>query len=179
MTPKIKRKIFTIGHSNLSFEDFLKLLKANSIECVVDVRSLPNSRHNPQFSQKTLEESLGKNNTKYIHIKKLGGRKKTKDNSSNMGWENISFRGYADYMSTPEFEEGLNELQEIAGSKLTAIMCAEAKIWQCHRMLISDALMVQKWKVYHIKSAGKPLLHKITPFLRVRRGKIIYPFVKE
>ncbi|MFA5133722.1 MAG: DUF488 domain-containing protein [Patescibacteria group bacterium] len=178
MTPAPKRKILTIGHSNLDFKNFLLLLRKNGIRRIADVRSMPNSKTYPHFGQKALSNLLKKSGIEYFHIKELGGYRKPKKNSSNLGWENISFRGYADYMESPEFESGLNQLEEIAKEKPTAIMCAEAKPMYCHRILISDALSVRKWKIYHIKNGGKPLLHKPTPFLRVRRGKIIYPYIK-
>lgn len=168
------KKISTIGHSNRSLEEFLKLLKAHGIQKLVDVRTVPKSRHNPQFNSDSLEESLRSEGISYERMEALGGFRKTKPDSENTGWRNLSFRGYADYMQTPEFAEALSKLQEAAKSP-TAIMCAEAVPWRCHRSLIADALTVNGWEVQNIMSETSAPLHKLTSFLKAENGKLFYP----
>lgn len=169
------RKIFSIGHSNRSIEQFLELLKTHQIERVVDIRTIPKSRHNPQFNQDALRKSLKKNHIGYEHLKELGGLRHAKKDSINLGWKNISFRGFADYMGTEEFARGLEALKRIAQKKRIAMMCAEAVPWRCHRSLVADALTKEKWQVFHIQSKKTAGKHKLTPFLKVRNGKLIYP----
>jgi len=144
--------IYTIGHSNRTIEQFSELLRAHAIQEVVDVRTVPKSRHNPQFRQEALATSLEEAGISYTHLAKLGGLRHSRKDSVNTGWQNTSFRGYADYMATDEFREGLRELEEIAERKMVAIMCAEAIPWRCHRSLIADALVVEGWKVLDISS---------------------------
>src|SRR5260221_10337102 len=131
--------IYTIGHSTRSIEQFLELLRAHNIEELVDVRTVPKSRHNPQFGQEELAASLKQAGIDYVHLGKLGGLPHSRKDSVNLGWQNLSFRGYADYMATPQFHEGMDELKAIAEKKRVAIMCAEAVPGGCHRPLISDA----------------------------------------
>ncbi len=176
MPRKQKRKtIFTVGHSNRTIEEFIELLRAHGIEEIADVRSIPMSGYNPQFNEISLSSSLKKSGILYSHIEKLGGLRHAKKDSVNLGWKNKSFRGYADYMATSDFSEGLAELMEIACAKKTAVMCAEAVPWRCHRSMISDALMKKKWRVQDITGKGKTHSHTLTPFLRVRKGKLVYP----
>ncbi|MDR3473921.1 MAG: DUF488 domain-containing protein [Devosia sp.] len=170
-----KPVIFTIGHSTHPIDEFKALLNAHGIQEIADVRTITRSRHNPQFNEFDLRESLEKSNILYSHIKELGGLRHAKKDSINLGWHNTSFRGYADYMASPEFEEGLEALAEIANVRNTAIMCAEAVPWRCHRSLIADALTKQGWLVRDIMSLGSAPAHRLTPFLKVRRGQIIYP----
>ena len=167
--------IFTIGHSTRSIDEFIELLKAQDIAKVVDVRSIPMSRHNPQFNIDALKESLNKEHIGYERIEKLGGLRHANKNSINLGWHNLSFRGFADYMSTQEFLEGLDELIKIALLKKTAIMCAEAVPWRCHRSLIADALTKKGWLVLDIINRMPPKEHLLTPFLKMRNGQFIYP----
>lgn len=167
--------IYTIGHSTRTIDQFIDLLTAHGIQKVVDVRTIPKSRHNPQFNQDTLRRSLAARRIRYEHVKSLGGLRRARKDSVNLGWENASFRGYADYMQTPGFEKGLARLERIAAGKTTAIMCAEAVQWRCHRSMIADALKKDKWQVRHIQSRKTAALHKLTPFLRMRKGKITYP----
>jgi uncharacterized protein (DUF488 family) len=169
--------LYTIGHSDRLLEQFIGLLKAHGIKQVVDVRTIPRSRHNPQFNKADFAKSLRNKKIGYRHMKKLGGLRHTKVNSQNLGWNNLSFRGFADYMGTQEFDTAIEKLKSIARKKKTAIMCAEAVPWRCHRSLIADALTKQCWKVFHIMSltAAKP--HKLTSFLRIRKGKIVYSIV--
>ncbi len=173
--PKNRIVIFTVGHSTLSIKQFIELLKSCGIEEVADVRSIPRSRHNPQFNENRIIASLKKAKINYKLIKKLGGLRHAEKDSINLGWRNASFRGYADYMSTPDFAVGLKELMDIAKKKRTAIMCAEAVPWRCHRSLIADALIKKKWKVFDIFGEGNFKLRKPTPFLRVRGGRLVYP----
>ncbi|HKV01830.1 MAG TPA: DUF488 domain-containing protein [Ktedonobacteraceae bacterium] len=167
--------IYTIGHSTRSIEQFLGLLKAHNIEELVDVRTVPQSRHNPQFGKEELAAALQQAGIGYMHLGKLGGLRQSSKDSINLGWQNSSFRGFADYMATPEFQQGLDELKTIAEKKRVAIMCAEAVPWRCHRSLIADALTTQGWQVLHIQSKKTASPHEPTPFLKVQDGKLTYP----
>ena len=170
--------VFTIGHSTHSIDEFVGLLQAYDIKEIVDVRSIPRSRHNPQFNEDDLRESLKQARIRYKHIKKLGGLRHTTKDSINLGWRNTSFRGFADYMASDEFKEGLQELIKIISVRKTAIMCAEAVPWRCHRSLIGDALTKKKWLVRDIMSRTSATKHRLTPFLKVRKGQLIYPAPK-
>ncbi|MFZ0039556.1 MAG: DUF488 domain-containing protein [Candidatus Acidiferrales bacterium] len=167
--------VLTIGHSNHPLDEFLELLDAHGVECVVDVRTIPRSRHNPQFNSDAIEDSLRKAGIGYVHRKQLGGLRHAAKDSINMGWRNASFRGFADYMQTPEFAAAVTELIEFTRTKRCAIMCAEAVPWRCHRSLISDALAVREIAVEHIMSRTKRDAHKLTPFAHVRGLRITYP----
>ena len=169
--------VFTIGHSTRTWKEFLELLRAHGIERVVDVRSIPRSRHNPQFNRETLSAKLRGARIGYVHLRRLGGLRHARRDSPNMGWRNASFRGFADYMQTPEFEKGLQRLIKLAKQKKTAIMCAEAVPWRCHRSLIADALTVRGIRAAHIVSGKRVQVHTLTPFARVRGDRIIYPVV--
>jgi len=173
------RTLFTIGHSTLPIEEFIRLLQTHEIDEIADVRSIPKSRHCPQFNTGALAESLRSAGVRYTHIAKLGGRRHTRKDSINLGWRNASFRGYADYMATPQFAEGLDALSHIAGERSTAIMCAEAVPWRCHRSLIADAMIVRGWDVRDILSSAPPAAHELTPFLRVVDGQLTYPGSEE
>ena len=166
--------IYTIGHSTRTIEQFIELLKAHDIEELVDVRTIPKSRHNPQFCAEELAASLQRAGIAYKHLARLGGLRHASKDSVNLGWQNISFRGFADYMATSEFQAGLDELKALAEKKTVAIMCAEAVPWRCHRSLIADALTIQGWQVLHIQSRKTASPHELTSFLKVRDGKIIY-----
>lgn len=170
--------LFTIGHSTRSIADFVALLKHYGVREIVDVRTIPMSRHNPQFNEEVLKSSLKKAHIRYAHVKKLGGLRHSKKDSTNLGWHNTSFRGFADYMATSEFAEGLADLMKTAGARKTAIMCAEAVPWRCHRSLIGDALVKKGWIVWNIMSRTSATRHRLTPFLRMRKGKIAYPAPK-
>lgn len=167
--------IFTIGHSTRPFEDFLLLLKANGVTCVIDVRTIPRSAHNPQFNRETLARDLSKAGLAYEHVPGLGGLRHTTRDSINTGWRNPSFRGFADYMQTSEFETALQDLIERAHKAPLAIMCAEAVPWRCHRSLIADALTVRGIACEHITSRTRRQPHRMTPFAKVRQGHIWYP----
>jgi uncharacterized protein (DUF488 family) len=167
--------IFTIGHSSRTWEAFLELLRAHKIQRVVDVRTVPRSRHNPQFNRETLSAKLRGRRIGYVHLRKLGGLRHARRDSVNLGWRNASFRGFADYMQTPEFGEGLRRLIALGKQKRTAIMCAEAVPWRCHRSLISDALLVRGIRAEHIISGKRTQVHELTSFGRVKGKQITYP----
>ena len=167
--------IFTIGHSTNTAEQFISLLKAHDIKQLIDIRTIPKSRHNPQFNKDALEKYIRSSGIGYRHMKNLGGLRHSRANSINLGWNNLSFRGFADYMASEEFAQALDSLINLAKKKKTAIMCAEALPWRCHRSLVADALNRKKWKVFHFMSKNTASLHKMTPFLRIQKGKIVYP----
>ncbi len=171
----MNRAVYTIGHSTHPIAEFVKMLQAFGIEIVADVRKISKSRHNPQFGEEVLPEHLQVNDIGYIRLEGLGGLRRTTKASVNTGWRNVSFRGYADYMQTPEFAESLEQLIKIAAEQQTAIMCAEAVPWRCHRSLIGDALLVRNIPVIDImtKKAARP--HVLTPFAKVDGVKITYP----
>src|ERR1700693_975421 len=167
--------VFTIGPSTRTWKEFLDLLRAHGIERVVDVRSIPRSRHNPQFNRETLSAKLRGARISYVHLRRLGGLRHARRDSPNMGWRNASFRGFADYMQTSEFEAGLHRLMKLAGQKRSAIMCAEAVPWRCHRSLIADVLTVRGIQVNDIMSMKRSHIHSIIPFARVQGHRITYP----
>ncbi|MEN6617331.1 MAG: DUF488 domain-containing protein, partial [Syntrophorhabdus sp.] len=167
--------IYTIGHSTHSFNEFIAILSGYAIEIVVDVRTVPRSRHNPQFDAELLESDLKKHDIRYVHVKELGGLRHANKISVNTGWENQSFRGFADYMQTPEFERGLEKIIDIVHSGRTALMCAEAVPWRCHRSLIADSLVIRNIPVEHIMGMKKSLRHKITPWAKIAGNTITYP----
>lgn len=170
-----KTVVLTIGHSTRTISEFIEIIKACKIKKVVDIRTIPKSRHNPQFNEDTLRESLKAVKIGYLHMKGLGGLRHALKDSPNMGWRNASFRGFADYMQTGEFEESLEELIEAAEKRATVIMCAEAVPWQCHRSLVGDALLIRGVLVRHIMSAGSSRDHTLTPWAKVKGTKITYP----
>jgi uncharacterized protein (DUF488 family) len=172
---KTKREVFTIGHSTRPLKDFIELLKRNGVERVIDIRTIPQSRHNPQFSRETFSSKLRAAGIGYFYLKKLGGLRRPKPDSVNLGWHNASFRGYADYMQTEEFEAGLTRAMQLAKSKTSALMCAEAVPWRCHRSLVADALNARGISVREIISGSEARLHKLTPFALVRGTSITYP----
>jgi len=167
--------IMTIGHSTRTLEEFIGLLQAHAVSLVADVRTIPRSRHNPQFNKDSLPGELKKAGLGYVHLPGLGGLRHAKLNSLNVGWRNASFRGYADYMQTPEFETSLEELIQLAKQKQIAIMCAEAVPWRCHRSLIADALLVRRIRTEDIMSPTRRQVHTLTPFAKVRGTMITYP----
>lgn len=165
---------FTIGHSTREWHDFLAILRAYRIQRVVDVRSIPRSRRNPQFNRDVLAAKLRSARISYVHLRKLGGRCHARSNSLNLAWRNKSFRGFADYMQTPEFTDGLQRLLELAKQKRSALMCAEVVPWRCHRSLIADALVARGIRVIDIISEKRSQAHALTSFAcvdgkRVRR----------
>lgn len=167
--------LYTIGHSTRSLEDLIDTLGAHQIETLVDIRAFPMSRRLPQFSRDSLEKTLPAAGIRYVWLKALGGyRKKTRDDSPNIGLRNQSFRNYADYMLTREFEDAIAELILLAEQTRTAYMCAERLYFRCHRMLVSDWLVAHGHEVLHLDSAGKPKPHTLTPEGRLDQGKLIY-----
>jgi uncharacterized protein (DUF488 family) len=170
-----KTIVYTIGHSNRTMEEFVALLRQNGVEQVIDIRTIPKSRHNPQFNEHALAPALRSRKIGYVHLKKLGGLRHARADSTNLGWHNASFRGFADYMQTEEFEAGLARAIKLAEAKPTALMCAEAVPWRCHRSLVADALVVRGFPVREIIGASEPREHELTPFARVRGTKITYP----
>jgi uncharacterized protein (DUF488 family) len=167
--------LYTIGHSTRDTAELLELLRAQGVEQVVDVRTIPRSRHNPQFNGGRLSRSLDRAGIRYVHLKTLGGLRHARPDSVNLGWRNASFRGFADYMQTETFAAGLRRLEVLAARRPTAIMCAEAVPWRCHRSLIADALTVAKWRVLHIQSRKTAVPHQCTPSLVVRSARLLYP----
>ncbi|MCZ4318470.1 DUF488 domain-containing protein [Aequorivita viscosa] len=173
------KTIWTIGHSTRTFGEFLKLLQAFNIKTLVDVRHYPGSRKFPHYNKDSLEISLPENNVEYTHLVDLGGRRKPEPNSKNDAWRLDSFKGYADYMQTEQFKQALKSLKEIAADKHTAIMCAEAVWWSCHRSLIADILKVDGWTVLHIMSEKTATEHPFTAPAKVINGKLDYSKEKE
>ena len=170
-----KHAIFTVGHSTLPLEDFIALLEAYRIACLADIRTVPRSRHNPQFNGDTLGKALRRGKIDYVPLRALGGLRHARKDSPNTGWRTTSFRGYADYMQTEEFAHGLEQLINLSRERRTAIMCAEAVPWRCHRSLVADALSVRGIPVVEILSATNYRDHKITPFAHVEGTRITYP----
>lgn len=169
-------RIYTLGHSTLSSGDFLELLRHYGIECLVDVRTIPRSQHNPQFNKEKLSPFLRVRRIKYLHLKELGGlRRHVKGEEANAGWRNASFRGYADYMQTAEFSAGVAKLVQLAQARTTAIMCSEAVPWRCHRSLIGDAMLVRGFEVIDIFSTRSAKPHTLTPMAKVDGTRITYP----
>jgi len=167
--------IRTIGHGTRAIEDLIALLRAQGVAQLVDVRTIPRSRRNPQFHREALAETLPTAGIAYVHMSRLGGLRKTRADSVNLGWRNAGFRGYADYMETPEFARGLEALIELARQRPTAIMCAETVSWRCHRSLIADALTARGIAVEHILAAGRAEPHVLTAFAVVRGTRVTYP----
>ena len=171
--------MLTIGHSTLPIDTFLAILRENGVSALADIRTIPKSRHNPQFAQENLSRSLAEAGIDYRWHKSLGGLRHPHKDSVNTGWRNTSFRGYADYMQTPEFAAAISDLLNAGPSGHTAIVCAEAVPWRCHRSLVADALTVRGVPVEHIyydaKGHSRRESHKLTSFLRVQDQKLWYP----
>lgn len=167
--------MFTVGHSTRALSDFIHLLKAHGVTRLVDVRTIPRSRHNPQFNRDTLPAALQAAGIAYTHLAELGGLRHTTPASPNTGWRNASFRGYADYMQTPAFAAAIERVMQMAGRDCLALMCAEAVPWRCHRSLIADALLARGWGSADIQSATKTLPHQFTPLARVGGIRVTYP----
>jgi|ERR1700722_10653794 len=167
--------VMTIGHSTRTLEEFSGMLQAHGATCLVDVRTVPRSQHNPQFNKASLPRSLKKIGLRYVHMPGLGGLRHAKRDSPNAGWRNASFRGYADYMQTPEFVKSLEEVIRLAKQDRVVLMCAEAVPWRCHRSLIADALLVRGVRAEDIMSTTRRQVHILTPFAKVRGTAITYP----
>lgn len=167
--------VWTVGHSTLSEADFLALLASHEIEALADVRRFPASRRYPHFNGSALQASLASRGMEYLALPALGGRRAAAPDSPNTGWRNESFRGYADHIATEEFAGGMRELRALARRRRTAIMCAEAVWWRCHRSLISDVLKAEGWTVIHILSQTSASEHPYSPPARIIGGKLAYP----
>ena len=166
--------IFTIGHSTKPFNEFIGLLNGFNIRLLADVRSFPGSRRFPQYNKESLMQTLPQSGIEYQHFPVLGGRRKAQRDSKNTVWKNEAFRGYADYMETTDFENGIFRLEKIALQKLTAYMCSEALWWRCHRSLISDYLKLKGWTVLHIMAINKAVEHPYTAAANIADGKLNY-----
>ena len=172
--PEENKTIWTIGHSTRSLEELLTMLHSFNIEIVADVRHFPGSRKYPHFNKESMEVTLPQNNIQYTHISSLGGRRKVNPGSRNTAWKNNAFRGYADYMETDIFKEGIIELAGKALKQRTAFMCSEAVWWRCHRSMIADYLKLQGWKVMHIMDVAKAQEHPYTSPARIVDGELNY-----
>lgn len=171
------RRIWTIGHSTRSADEFLELLRANAIDGLADVRTIPQSRRHPYFGRDVLDARLKDEGVEYRHFAELGGLRKPQPDSPNGAWRNEAFRGYADHMMTPRFTAAVDELLRFGERRNVAVMCAEAVWWQCHRMLLSDALVARDVEVQHImslrgKSSRQP--HRLTPFAQIRADRQVW-----
>jgi uncharacterized protein (DUF488 family) len=174
VTPKPEVEIWTIGHSTHPLEKFLDLLQAHSVTALADVRRFPGSRRHPQFNQEALSDSLSKAGITYVHFPELGGRRPTSRNSPNTAWRNAAFRGYADYMATREFRNGIARVLRLAENHRVCLMCAETLWWQCHRGLVADCLKAKGHQVWHILGTGKLQEHPFTSAARVVDGQLSY-----
>jgi len=168
-------QVLTVGHSTRTIEEFIGLLQAHGVTCVADVRTIPRSRRNPQYNTDSLERSLEQAGIDYVHLPNLGGLRRPRPDSQNLGWRNASFRGFADHMQTPKFKEALAELEALATRKLVALMCAEAVPWRCHRSLIADALLAHGIRVEHIMSPTTARRHELPSFAKIEHGQVTYP----
>ena len=171
--------IWTIGHSTRRIEEFVELLTANGVRQVIDVRTVPRSRHNPQYNMDEMPASLAAYGIRYLHFGGLGGLRHSRKDSINTGWRNTSFRGYADYMQTDEFAAALDEMMAVAAKIPSTLMCAEAVPWRCHRSMIGDALVVRGVEVLDIVSKAPPQPHRLTKFASVDGVVITYPSVPD
>jgi len=169
------RTIYTIGHSTRSIDELVEALASFGVQMLADIRTVPRSRHNPQFNADALARALDDHGIRYVALPKLGGLRRPRKDSPNGAWRNLSFRGYADYMLTTEFDAGLRELGAEAARATTAIMCAEAVHWRCHRSLVADALVVRGASVRHISAPSRSTAHVLTPFARVEGIRLLYP----
>lgn len=167
--------IYTIGHSTRTLEEFVAILRAFGVSIVADVRTIPRSRRNPQYAAGALRPALRRQGIRYAAVPELGGLRRARSDSPNTAWRNASFRGYADYMATPPFAEGLSHVQALARGGTVALMCAEAVPWRCHRSLVADALVARGARVEHILSARRANPHRITPFAQIQGERVTYP----
>jgi len=166
--------MFTVGYSTRTMQKFIAMLKGHKINLLVDVKTIPRSRHKPEFNKERLSKILRKNNIKYVHMKELGGLRKPMKDSKNTGWLNSSFRGFADYMQSSEFNSAIKKLMHMASKKRVVIMCAEGNPFRCHRSLIADAMLVRGFKVYEITGLSSASEHKLTKFAKVSGTNIVY-----
>lgn len=169
-----KHTVYTVGHSTHSVSDFVHMLQSFNVRVLVDIRRFPGSRKYPRFNKEKLASTLKKAGIGYLHLEGLGGRRQVQPNSKNDRWRNSSFRGYADYMETEDFEKAIAKLEATALEQTTAYMCAEAVWWRCHRALVSDYLKAKGWAVWHIMAAGKADEHPYTSPARIDNGHVFY-----
>jgi uncharacterized protein (DUF488 family) len=167
--------LYTVGHSTRPLDELVDALRAFDISILVDIRTIPRSRHNPQYNGDALRAALPARHIRYVHLPELGGLRRPRKDSPNTGWRNDSFRGFADYMLTEPFESGLAKLRSIASDGVLALMCAEAVPWRCHRSLVADVLTVRGAEVEHIASPTRANVHRLTPFAKVDRAVVTYP----
>ncbi len=168
-------RLFTVGHSTRTLDELVALLRAFEVGSLVDIRTIPKSRHNPQFNGDALRPRLRSRRIRYVHLAELGGLRRAREDSKNAAWRNLSFRGFADYMQTDGFAAGLVKLHELAQERRVALMCAEAVPWRCHRSLVADALTVRGAEVEHISSVRRAAQHHLTPFAVVKGSRVTYP----
>ena len=166
--------LWTVGHSNRSWDEFLDILRSAGIEAVVDVRRFAGSRRHPHFSGQVMADELPRADIRYVPMPDLGGRRQASPDSPNDAWRNASFRGYADYMATPPFRQAMQRLAALAQERRTTVMCAEALWWQCHRGLIADAFKADGWEVVHLMGAGRTDEHPYTSAARLEEGRLVY-----
>jgi uncharacterized protein (DUF488 family) len=171
----LEKTIYTIGHSTRPLPEFIGILKAYRITLVIDIRSLPRSRHNPHFDRNTLSETLRDAGIRYLHCADLGGFRRPEKDSVNTAWSSRAFRGFADYMQTTEFSRAIGLLIDVLESETPVLMCAEGNPFRCHRRLIADTLVVRGIRVMHIATRRSARPHTLTPFARVRDAVITYP----
>jgi uncharacterized protein (DUF488 family) len=168
-------RLLTVGHSTRTLPELVEILHSFGTSILADIRTIPRSRHNPQFVREALESALQAEQIRYVHLPELGGLRKPRPDSTNTGWQNASFRGYADYMQTEGFAAGLTQLHALVADGKVALMCAEAVPWRCHRSLVADALTARGAEVEHITGPGRAATHKITGFARVDGASVTYP----
>lgn len=168
-------RVATLGHSARSLEELLELIEAFGVRVVADIRRFPRSRRNPHFNLEVLPAALRSRGVEYAHLVELGGRRRAQPDSLNGGWKNESFRGFADYMQTPEFERALESLRALSVSGKVGLMCAEAVPWRCHRTLISDALLARGAEVENITSRSRATPHRLTRFAQLEGARVTYP----
>ena len=167
--------IYTIGHSTRSLDELVDQLRVFNVSVLADIRTIPRSRHNPQFNGDSLPSALSRRGLRYLHLARLGGLRRARKDSLNTGWRNASFRGFADYMATEDFESGLAELRTLAATERVALMCAEAVPWRCHRSLVADVLAARGAHVEHITSSPRSIPHRLTAFARVEGARVTSP----
>lgn len=172
-------KVFTIGHSTRPIEELVAMLREEKVDTLVDIRTIRRSRHNPQYEEEALAAVLREAGLAYRSLPALGGLRHSRKDSPNLAWRNESFRGYADYMQTQGFEEGLAQLHALAKSARVALLCAEAVPWRCHRSLVADALVARGGEVEHLLGGGRSRPHRLTRFARARGGKVTYPLSRD
>ena len=177
--PRDRHTVWTVGHSTRTIGEFLSLLSEHSIAFLADVRHFPTSWRTPWASKVALPAALAPHGIEYDHLEDLGGYRKARPDSVNTGWRNSGFRGYADHMVTEEFLRALDRLLEIAATRRTVVMCAEAVPWKCHRSLLSDAIVARRHEVVHILGPARTQAHRLTPFARIRGGRLTYPGARD